>query len=80
MSVGICQLRDGVVWNAEDCRRAEAENERLRSRLEEAEALLRKVEWSGAFDGCPVCVQNEPHLPTCALAAWLAASGPKEIK
>ena len=60
MSVGCCQLRDGVVWNADDCRKAEAQikeleedfdlvlkdNDRLRA---ENERLHRVVEAARAL-------------------------------
>lgn len=47
MSVGTCQLRNGVIWNADDCRRAEARIELLERVAEAARAVVDACDGDG---------------------------------
>ena len=64
MSVGICQLREGVIWNAEDCRNAEKEIESLRAQVRSLEEQIGEAEDS--------CVMN--RMESDALRAMLNAA------
>lgn len=53
MSVGCCQLRSGVVWNADDCRAAESEIVALKAEVatQRERAATFKADWLRAAAG-----------------------------
>ena len=73
MSVGTVQLRNGVVWNADDARQAEADIIKLKAQVGSLIDALEGVAIS-ILDGTELCwcdpdywaTVDGPHEPRCA--------------